>query len=74
MRETAPRSALRVTVSGGDYQHTLDIDGYSARGVRIAYAALPVRQIFEAMLEERRFEGSRREPWFPLWRSSPRRE
>src|SRR5688500_4305735 len=57
MRETAARSVPRVTVSGGDYEHTLGIDGYSAHGVRIAYATLPVRQIFEAMLEDRSFEA-----------------
>ena len=48
---------IEVTVSGGDYEHTLGIDGYSAHGVRIRYAPMPVRQIFEGMLESRRFEA-----------------
>ena len=46
-----------VTLCGGDYEHTLGIDGYSAHGVRIRYDALPVRRIFEGMLESRSFEA-----------------
>jgi 4,5-dihydroxyphthalate decarboxylase len=49
--------SIEVTVSGGDYEHTLGIDGFSANGVRVRYARMPVRQIFEGMLESRRFEA-----------------
>ena len=48
---------IEVTVSGGDYEHSLGIDGHTANGVRVRYAPLPVRQIFEGMLESRRFEA-----------------
>src|SRR4051794_26297079 len=46
-----------ITVSGGDYEHTLGIDGYGDGDIRLRYETLPVRDIFHGMLEARRFEA-----------------
>ena len=42
-----------IVISGGDYEHTLDIPGDYADGIRLGYAATPVQNIFVAMLKER---------------------
>lgn len=46
-----------VVIHGGDYEHTLDIPGDYAAGIRLGYAAMRVQDIFIAMLNERRFEA-----------------
>ena len=46
-----------IVIHGGDYEHTLDIPGDYANGIRVAYAAKPVQEIFVPMLRERCFEA-----------------
>ena len=45
-----------VTITGGDYEHTLDIAGVYD-DVSLAYNAMRVQQIFDPMLTDRRFEA-----------------
>lgn len=45
-----------IIIHGGDYEHTLDIAGEYADGIRLGYASKRVQEIFVAMLNERRFE------------------
>jgi hypothetical protein len=45
-----------VTITGGDYEHTLDIAGVYD-DVSLAYNAMRVQQIFVPMLTDRRFEA-----------------
>ena len=51
-----PGTNTEITISGGDYEHTLSIPGEYAGGIRLGYAATPVQNIFVAMLKERCFE------------------
>jgi 4,5-dihydroxyphthalate decarboxylase len=45
-----------IEIHGGDYEHTCDIAGEFAGGIRLKYAAKRVQEIFVPMLKERRFE------------------
>ena len=51
-----PDKATAIEIRGGDYEHTLDIPGEYAEGIRLGYAPMRVQDIFVAMLNERRFE------------------
>jgi 4,5-dihydroxyphthalate decarboxylase len=48
--------ASEVVIHGGDYEHTLGIDGACANGLRVRYQPMRVQDIFVAMLESRAFE------------------
>jgi 4,5-dihydroxyphthalate decarboxylase len=45
-----------IIVRGGDYEHVLDFSGDVPGGVRLGYAPMATREIFERMLAERSFE------------------
>ncbi|MGZ5173376.1 MAG: hypothetical protein ACXWIS_04110 [Burkholderiales bacterium] len=48
--------ASEVAIHGGDYEHTLGIDGACTNGLRFRYEPMRVQDIFVAMLESRAFE------------------
>ena len=49
-------TASAFIVHGGDYEHTLDLGASADDRIRLRYRPLPVRQIFEGMLQSRQFE------------------
>lgn len=50
-----PQSEARIDVYGGDYEHVLGIDGAKS-DIKIKYVIRPLLEIFEGMLNERRYE------------------
>src|SRR5687767_11579207 len=53
---TPDGTRTELAIYGGDYEHTLDLGGPTADGIRLRYEPMPVRQIFEGMLQSRAFE------------------
>ena len=49
-------TASAFIVHGGDYEHTLELGASADERIRLRYRPLPVRQIFEGMLQSRQFE------------------
>ena len=49
-------ASAEMIVHGGDYEHVLDFSGDYAGGIRLRYAPMSTREIFERMLAERCFE------------------
>jgi 4,5-dihydroxyphthalate decarboxylase len=45
----------KIELYGGDYEHVLQLDS-TKHGIQLEYVIRPVREIFEAMLNERRYE------------------